>query len=634
MNHTINQLLHTYTDRDVLRFITCGSVDDGKSTLIGRLLFENNCLYEDQLKALEKISKGRGIKDNLGKEIDYSLLLDGLQAEIEQGITIDVSYRYFSTSKRNYIVADTPGHDQYTRNMATGASTADLAVLLLDASKGILEQTKRHLFITSLMGIKNFIVVINKMDLINYKEETFVQYQNEYLNHIKNIDGYENFIVTFIPVSALKGDNVASHSKKMSWYKGKTLTEALDSSEIEQHHSNNLRFLVKYVNRPNSDFRGYCGLVALGTIKVGDKILILPSKKITTVKSIVLFNKSINEAHEGDSVCLCVKDNIDISRGDLITKVNDSIKLCDQIESDVIWMDENELSQDSEYLIRFNNRTVNGNIKINFKNNIINSTKEKTKTLQINEIGNCDVIFNEQIAVDPFTLCKTMGSFIIIDKVTNKTSGAGVITFLSSKKSEDKTLNTFWFDTKVKRRERTKIKRQNPYVIWLTGLSGAGKSTIANELEYKLLNLDYHTYLLDGDNVRHGLNKDLDFSDKGRSENIRRVAEVSKLMIDAGLIVITAFISPFERDRQIAREIIGKDNFIQVFIDTPLKECIKRDPKKLYKGAISGNIFNFTGVGSRYDVPKNNDLIVKTLRRSPEVCTDQILEYIQERIKG
>jgi len=633
MNRNINRLLHKYTDRDMLRFITCGSVDDGKSTLIGRLLFENNCLYEDQLSALEKISKGRGVKDNLGKEVDYSLLLDGLQAEIEQGITIDVSYRYFSTSKRNYVVADTPGHEQYTRNMATGASTADLAILLLDASKGLLEQTKRHLFITSLMGIKNFIVVINKMDLVNYDEKTFIQYQNEYLSHIKNIDGYEKFIITFIPVSALKGDNVSSHSKKMTWYKGKTLTEALDSTEIKQNHSNDLRFLVKYVTRPNSDFRGYCGLVALGRIKVGDEISVLPSKQTTTIKSIFLFDKSVNEAREGESVCICVQDNIDISRGDLITKINNTTKLSDQVESDVIWMDENELSQDTEYLIKFNNKTVNGRIIIQYKTNVNSSTKTKTKALQINEIGRCSVIFDEQVVVDPFAFCRETGSFIVIDKVTNKTSGAGVIASTHDKKLFAKTPNVFWFDTKVKMNQRTKIKKQKPCVIWLTGLSGSGKSTIASNLEYKLLNLGYHTYFLDGDNVRHGLNKDLDFSDKGRSENIRRVAEVSKLMVDAGLIVITAFISPFEIDRQSARKIIGNDNFIQVFIDTPLEECIKRDPKKLYKRAMTGGISNFTGLGSQYEIPNNNDLILETLGKTPEVCAGQILKYVQERIK-
>jgi len=633
MDNSITQLTENYTKKDMLRFITCGSVDDGKSTLIGRLLFENNLLYDDQIVALENVSKGRGVKDNSGKEIDYSLLLDGLQAEIEQGITIDVAYRYFSTSKRSYIAADTPGHEQYTRNMATGASTADLAILLLDATKGLLKQTKRHLYITSLMGINNFIVVVNKMDLVDYQETYFEKYKNEYLDYIKNIDSHDQFSITFIPISALRGDNVSACSKKMVWYKGKTLIEALDSTEIKQSRSNCFRFLVKYVNRSNSNFRGYCGIIASGSVKVGDKILLFPSKRITTVKSIISYDKYPNDSTAGNCICLCTEDDVDISRGDLITKISDAPTLHDHIESNLIWMDENELSQNKEYYIKFNHKTVNGIIKINYKNDIDEFLKEKAKTLQINEIGNCEIALDEQIAVDPFELCEETGSFIVIDKITNRTSGAGVISSLGSKRVSGKSSSVFWSDTKVKKEHRTKLKQQKPCVIWLTGLSGSGKSTIGNTLEYKLLTLGYHTYFLDGDNIRHGLNKDIDFSDKGRSENIRRVAEVSKLMLDAGLIVITAFISPFENDRQMAEEIIGSENFIQVFIDTPLEECIKRDTKNLYRKAISGSIVNFTGISSLYEIPLSNDLIIKTLGKTPEDCTKQLLDHILDKLK-
>lgn len=634
MNKKINKIIDSYLTRDVVRFVTCGSVDDGKSTLIGRLLFENNCLYEDQLKALEKISKGRGITDDKGKEIDYSLLLDGLQAEIEQGITIDVAYRYFSTSKRNYIVADSPGHEQYTRNMATAASTADLALLLLDASKGFLKQTKRHLYITSLMGIKNFIVAVNKMDTVGYKKEVFEECKKEYSDYVKHIKGKDNFTVKFIPVSALKGDNISFQSKNMSWYRGETLVAALDNFKIINNNSDKFRFLVKYVERPNSDFRSYCGLVASGNIKKGDEVVVLPSGQVTKIDSIYRFKDSLPYAQQGDSVCLTVRSNIDISRGDLITKTKSTPKLSNQVKAEIIWMDEDELLPNTEYYIKFNNRLISGRFETNCRYNIESSSDEPAESLRINEIGNARVFFDEQIPVDAFEVCKETGSFIIINKLTNRTSGAGIVSSVSGHLSDKKNSEVYKFETTVSKQQRADIKNQKPCVVWMTGLSGSGKSTIGNGLELELLKLGYHTFFLDGDNLRSGLNKDIGFSDKSRSENIRRAAEVSRLMLDAGLIVITAFISPFEKDRKNARKIIGKDNFLQIFIDTPLEECIKRDPKNLYKKAMTGAISDFTGIGSQYEIPKSNDLIVKTLGKTPEESIEKVLEFVLTKVKS
>jgi len=627
-----SQLLGHFAKRDLLRFMACGSVDDGKSTLMGRLLYDGDKIFDDQLKTLKKDSAKRGLKTDDGEVLDFSLLLDGLEAEREQGITIDVAYKYFSTTKRSFVIIDTPGHEQYTKNMATGASNADLAVLLIDAKRGVTKQTKRHLIVCQLMGIKKIIIVVNKIDLVGFSKEVFDSHKESFSEYLNKVDKDKSIGAFFVPISALHGDNVTKKSKRITWYKGKTLMEILESVKVEKKKGEKSRFLVKFVLRPNSDFRGYCGVMAAGELKVGDKIVVLPSNKTTNIKAIYSYTKKVKKAEIGDSVCIETTDEIDISRGDVIVKIGEQVGLTTEVSATIFWMGDIASSQGKNYLVKFNNKFLNSRLKIEEKYDIDDFSKIKAKQVVANDVGLGVLTFAEPVVVDEYDQCKETGSFILVDKITQQTVGVGIVNSVKEDEEIKRKLNIFWHAHNVKKQQRSIIKNQNPKVLWLTGLPASGKSTIANLLEKKLLEHSYHTYVLDGDNVRYGLNKDLGFSKEDRSENIRRVAEVGKLMADAGLIVIAAFISPLNSDRQVAKEIIGQDGFIQIYIDTPLEECIKRDPKKLYKKALSGGIKDFTGISAGYELPSDADLVVSTVNKSAEECADQIFDFITEKV--
>lgn len=616
----ISAYLKSHTEKGFLRFITCGSVDDGKSTLIGRLLYDSKMIFEDQLSALEKDSKKVGTQ---GQNIDFALLVDGLAAEREQGITIDVAYRFFSTNKRKFIVADTPGHEQYTRNMATGASTADLAILMIDARKGILTQTKRHSFIVSLLGIKHVVLAINKMDLIDFDQNIFEEINKNYRNFAKDL-GFHN--IESIPVSALEGDNIIEKSGKTDWYNGPMLMEYLETVQIEeQNESAPFRLPVQWVNRPNLDFRGFSGTVSAGNIAVGDEIVALPSAKISKVKDILVASGEKNKAEFGEAITLCIEDEIDVSRGDVIAKLNERPETTDQFQAHVIWMHDEPLLPGRPYLIKTNNKTSEGVItELKHKINVNSLENESGKTLELNEVGLVNVNLNQSIAYDPYTENQSLGSFIIIDKFTNSTVACGMIKF-----GLRRARNVHWQAVDVDKASRSKQKLQKPKILWFTGLSGSGKSTIANLVEKKLHAMGKHTYLLDGDNVRHGLNKDLGFTDVDRVENIRRIGEVSKLMVDAGLIVLAAFISPFRAERQMVREMMDEDEFIEIFVDTPLEICEERDEKGLYKKARSGELKNFTGIDSPYEIPKNAEVHVNTQDNSAEGASENIIKILK-----
>ncbi len=582
-------------------------------------------------------------------EIDFSLLVDGLQAEREQGITIDVAYRYFSSEKRKFIIADTPGHEQYTRNMVTGASNADLAVILIDARNGVLTQTRRHTFITVLLGIRYIVVAINKMDLVEYKEEVFEKIKNDYTKVIEEIkervgevigNSKElNIDLKFIPISALKGDNVVKKSNNMPWYNGETLLEYLNSVEIQNSMFNagEFRFPVQYVNRPNPDYRGYCGTIVSGKIEEGDEIVVLPSRIRTRIKSIVPpaykeKNQDIDSFEHVESafspmaVTLLTEDEVDISRGDLIVKPSEMPKLADTVDVFVIWMNEEPLIVGKTYDVKKGTGYLSGYVdEIYFKININTLKKESANRLNVNEIAYCRIVFTNEIPFDSYWSNRYTGSFIFIDRITNNTVGAGLIV----KEGQSKYIS--WHQHKVSKQDRSRIKGHKPCVIWFTGLSGSGKSTIANALEDALNRKGYHTYLLDGDNIRHGLNKDLGFSDEDRKENIRRIAEVAKLFVDAGLIVITAFISPFKEEREFARSLVEKDEFIEVFVDTPLKVCKQRDPKGLYKKAKEGKIKNFTGIDSPYEPPDAPEIHIRTERLTVQESVERIMRYLKEK---
>ena len=614
--------LKAHEHKSLLRFITCGSVDDGKSTLIGRLLYESKLIFEDQLAALEADSKKMGTQ---GGDLDFALLVDGLAAEREQGITIDVAYRFFSTDKRKFIVADTPGHEQYTRNMVTGASTADVAVILIDARKGVLTQTRRHSYIVSLLGIRNVVLAINKMDLMGYGQETFDTIVAEYRDFAEQI-GIEEF--TAIPMSALKGDNVTEATDSMPWYQGPTLMQFLESLEIESDlQQKPFRLPVQWVNRPNQDFRGFAGMIASGTVKVGDRIRTLPSGKESTVTRIVTMDGDLQQAVAGQSITITLKDEIDVSRGDVLVKSESPAGVADQFQATVIWMHEEPMLPCRPYLLKIGAKTVTASIaQPKYKVNVNTLEHLAAKQLELNEIGVCNLNLDRPIAFDAYTDNRETGGFILIDKITNDTVGAGLIQF-ALRRAE----NIHWQALDVNKQARAQLKHQTAGVLWFTGLSGAGKSTIANLVEKKLHAMGRHTYLLDGDNVRHGLNKDLGFTDADRVENIRRVSEVAKLMVDAGLIVLTSFISPFRSERRMARDLLQPGEFIEVFVDTSLAEAEKRDPKGLYKKARRGEIKNFTGIDSPYEPPEHAEIHLDTTRQTAEQAADAIVEQLRAR---
>ena len=615
---TISKYLKSQASLNLLRFITCGSVDDGKSTLIGRMLYESQMIFDDQVASLKNDSKKYGTQ---GENIDFALLVDGLSAEREQGITIDVAYRFFSSSKRKFIVADTPGHEQYTRNMATGASTAELAILLVDARNGILTQTKRHSFIVSLLGIKNIVLAINKMDLVNYDKNIYEKISSEYKLFSKKLN-FEN--IKSIPISALKGDNIHKKSKYMKWYNDKTLFDYLETTKTKIQSSDRFVLPVQSVNRPNLNFRGYSGTIAEGKIRKGDELISLPSNQKVKVKDIFVGERSLKTANLKQSITLTIDKEIDTSRGDILCSKNSTVDMADQFNMNVIWMSEDKGFTGRTYLAKIHN--ISTSIKImNIKKIYDVNTLEFTagNELQLNDVAEISISFNKTVPFSTFKENKILGSFIIIDPINNQTMGMGMINF-SLRRSQNIQLQNLTINKNL----REKINGHKGQVLWMTGLSGSGKSTIANELEKILYSQGKKTYILDGDNIRHGLNKDLGFTDKDRVENIRRVAEVAKLMCDAGLIVITAFISPFRLEREMARSLFEKNDFKEIYISTPLKVAEKRDPKGLYKKARQGKIPNFTGIDSIYEKPTNPELEIDTSKISLSKAVKKILKII------
>ncbi|MEM1376723.1 MAG: sulfate adenylyltransferase subunit CysN [Pseudomonadota bacterium] len=612
--------LKQHEEKSLLRFITCGSVDDGKSTLIGRMIYEAKMIFEDQLAALEADSAKVGTQ---GGNIDFALLVDGLASEREQGITIDVAYRFFSTDRRKFIVADTPGHEQYTRNMATGGSTADLAIILIDARKGILTQTRRHSFICSTLGIRNIVLAVNKMDLVDYDQHVFNEIDEAYRAFAAELPALDNIVS--IPLSALAGDNVTEVSEKTPWYNGAPLMEHLETVEVEQTLDEaSFRLPVQWVNRPDLNFRGYTGQVATGTIRPGDKIKVLPSAKESTVDRIVTMNGDLEQAQAGQSITLTLKDEIDISRGDLICKSEAPAETGSQFEATILWMAEQKMFPGRTYIMKAGPQAAQLTVNApKYKVNVNTLAQEAAKNLELNEIGVCTVSLDRRIAFDSYEHNRETGSFILIDKISNATVGMGTLHFALRRSS-----NIHWQATDVSKQTRAEMKGQKPCVLWFTGLSGSGKSTIANIVEKKLVASSVHTMLLDGDNVRHGLNKDLGFTDTDRVENIRRVAEVSKLMTDAGLITLVSFISPFRAERRMAREMFTEGDFITVYVDTPLNIAEDRDVKGLYKKARAGEIKNFTGIDSPYERPENAELTLNTVEMSAEECADRVIDHL------
>ena len=613
--------LKAQEEKSFLRFITCGSVDDGKSTLIGRLLYDSKLIYEDQLASIEKDSKKSGTQ---GDKIDLALLVDGLAAEREQGITIDVAYRFFSTDKRKFIVADTPGHVQYTRNMATGASTADVAVLLIDARYGVQEQTRRHAFIVSLLGVKHVVVAINKMDLNGFDQGVYNDIEVDFREFAKDLDFND---ITCIPMSALDGDNVTTKSDKSGWYKGPSLLEYLEIVDVEAKTLDApFRLPVQWVNRPNLDFRGFSGTIASGTIEVGDEIIVIPSGKRSKIKEIVTFNGNRDIAREDMAVTLTLTDEIDISRGDIICKTDNPSEQADQFQAHVLWMSEKEMFPGRQYLLKTGNKTVPASVS-NLKYGVdINDFSEvAAKTLTLNEVGVTTLSLSAPIAFDPYSQNRNTGNFILIDRQSNETVGVGMLDYALRRAR-----NVVWQDLDVNKTVRSEQKNQKPALLWFTGLSGSGKSTIANLVEKRLLDLGRHTYTLDGDNVRHGLNRDLNFSKADRVENIRRIGEVAKLMVDAGLITMASFISPYRAERQMARDLLEDREFVEIFVNTPLEVAEKRDVKGLYAKARRGEIKNFTGIDSEYQAPENPEIEVNTVEMSADDAAEMIVKYLED----
>ncbi|QFI64477.1 sulfate adenylyltransferase subunit CysN [Qipengyuania flava] len=620
----IEAYLDQHQNKSMLRFITCGSVDDGKSTLIGRLLYDSKMIFEDQLAALENDSKRVGTQ---GQEIDFALLVDGLAAEREQGITIDVAYRFFATEKRKFIVADCPGHEQYTRNMVTGASTADCAVILTDARKGVLVQTKRHSFLCHQLGIKNLVLAVNKMDLIGYDQAKFDAIVAEYRTFAESI-GIEDF--TVIPISGLAGDNITTRSDHTPWYDGPVLIDHLETMEVNNTASQAkpFRMPVQWVNRPNLDFRGFSGLIATGTVKPGDELRSLPSGKTSKVKSIVTMDGELDRAVAGQSVTITLEDEIDCSRGDVLATADAPPEVADQFESTLVWMDDEPLVAGRGYWLKLGSQMVSATVaepkyEIDVNNPSGSGSHLASQRLHLNQIGVCEITTDRRVVFEPYADNRALGGYILIDKITNRTVAAGMLHF-SLRRSQ----NVHWQPTDITREHHAGMKNQTPRVLWFTGLSGSGKSTIANEVEKKLALMNRHTFLLDGDNVRHGLNKDLGFTESDRIENIRRIGEVAKLMTDAGLIVLTAFISPFRADRQLVRDMITGGEFIEIHVDTPLEVAEARDVKGLYKKAREGKLKNFTGIDSPYEAPEDPEIRVNTVDMSPEEAADFIIGKI------
>ena len=628
----ITSYLARHESKDLLRFLTCGSVDDGKSTLIGRLLYDSHMIYEDQL---EKITKDSKIYGTTGDDFDPALLTDGLKAEREQGITIDVAYRYFSTDKRKFIIADCPGHEQYTRNMATGASTCNLAVILIDARHGVITQTRRHSFICSLLGIKHVIVAINKMDLVDWSENKFDEIKNDFNNTVARLNFSD---IHFIPLSALKGDNVVNRSKSMDWYNGPTFLSHLENVNISADRNLiDMRFPVQHVLRPDLNFRGFSGTVASGVIRKGDKVACLPSGQHSEVKEIYGVDGVQEEAFSQQSITLTLHDEIDVSRGNILVPINNIPKIGNEFEAMIVWMHEEFAEAGKNYVFKHTTNIVPGSISnIRYKVDVNSMKRDKNKSdinlkINLNEIARCHITLHRSIAFDSYTRNRSTGAFIIIDRLTNITVGAGMIVDRAVSKSlKNNEKNIKKEKGLVSLEKRSELFNQKPVTIWLTGLSGSGKTTIAMLLEKKLMDIGNRSYVLDGDNLRFGINKDLGFSSADRKENIRRVSEISSLMNQAGLIVITSFISPYSKDREVAKNVIGKNNFLEIYIDTPISECEKRDPKGLYKKARSGELKNFTGIYDLYEEPENPVIVIPTLDFEPEEAADLIINYLKK----
>ena len=615
--------LAAHQQKSILRFITCGSVDDGKSTLIGRMLYDSKMIFEDQIAQLEQDSKRVGTR---GEEIDFALLVDGLAAEREQGITIDVAYRFFTTEKRKFIVADTPGHEQYTRNMVTGASTADAAVILIDARKGVLTQTRRHSYLCQLLGIKNIVLAVNKMDLVEYDEETFNTITSDYAAFAESI-GIAEF--TAIPISGIHGDNITGRSENTPWFDGPVLMDHLETISVEDSDDDApFRMAVQWVNRPDQHFRGFSGTINQGSVRPGDTIRVLPSGKTSSIDRIVTFDGDMEQAQAGQAVTLTLKDEVDCSRGQIITASNAPMEVADQFECVIIWMHEEAMTPGRAYSLKMGHQVVSATLaQPKYEINVNTLDQSAAKTLSLNAIGVTTVTTDRPVPFAAYEENRSLGGFILIDRMTNATVAAGLIKFALRRAQ-----NIHWQATDISREHHASVKNQKPAVLWMTGLSGSGKSTIANAVEKKLASLGHHTFLLDGDNVRHGLNKDLGFTDADRIENIRRIGEVAKLMTDAGLIVITAFISPFRAERDMVRQMMGAGEFIEVFIDTPLDVAEERDVKGLYAKARSGQLKNFTGIDSPYEAPEKPEIHINTTKVTVEEAAEEITSALQKII--
>ncbi|MER9676091.1 sulfate adenylyltransferase subunit CysN [Mesorhizobium sp. M0208] len=615
----ISQYLERHESKDLLRFLTCGSVDDGKSTLIGRLLYDAKLLFEDQLAGLRRDSRKHG---TTGDDIDFALLVDGLEAEREQGITIDVAYRFFSTHRRKFIVADTPGHEQYTPNMATGASNAELAVILIDARKGVLKQTHRHTFIASLLGIKHLVAAINKIDLVDYSQKAFDRIGADYQTFAADL-GFKTLLS--IPMSARFGDNVAERSARLAWYEGPTLIEHLETVDVVRDETAGpFRLPVQWVNRPNLNFRGYSGTIARGVVNVGDPVVVAQSGCTSRVKSIITYDGQHEWAAAGEAITLVLEHEIDVSRGDIVCAAASRPEVSDQFSAHVIWMSDDELIPGRTYYLKIGSRTVGASVmEIKHKVDVNTFQKLAAKTLHLNEIGAVNLSTREPIAFEPYSSNRVMGGFIMIDRLSNQTVGAGMIVFALRRAS-----NIHWQAVEINKSIRSRLKGQKPVILWFTGLSGAGKSTIANLVEKRLVSMGRHTYLLDGDNVRHDLNRDLGFTDADRVENLRRASEVGKLMVDAGLIVLASFISPFRAERKMARELFAAGEYVEIFVDTPLHVAEKRDPKGLYKRARLGRLKNFTGIDSPYEEPELPEIVLAAGVSASEELAEQVINYL------